>query len=76
MSDLRPLTRDLLDVRSASRLPADAYAAISYRGRWFFILDNDLGSKEVLSIVAALYDLQSKEVQRQDQPVLTLPISR
>jgi hypothetical protein len=42
---------------------------------WYFIADNDLMSKEVLSIVAALYDLQSKEVQRL-QPVLTLPVGR
>jgi hypothetical protein len=42
---------------------------------WHFIADNDLRSKEVLSMVAALYDLQSREVQGL-QPVLTLPVSR
>jgi len=75
VSDLRPFTKDLLDVRSASSPPGDAYVAVSYRGLWYFIADNDLMSKEVLSIVAALYDLQSKEVQRL-QPVLTLPVGR
>jgi hypothetical protein len=75
VSDLRPFTKDLLDVRSGSSLPAEAYAAVSYRGLWHFIADNDLRSKEVLSMVAALYDLQSREVQGL-QPVLTLPVSR
>lgn len=77
--DIRDFFKDLLNIRrglvSPAEYPKDAYAAVFYRGSWYFIADEDLMSKEVFSIVTALYDLQSMGVQAL-QPLLTIPVSR
>jgi hypothetical protein len=71
--DLRDFFKDLFRVGCSWSRPWNAYVAVCHRGRWFSIADNDLQSKEVFSIVSALFDLQSKEVQGV-APLLTLPV--
>jgi hypothetical protein len=71
--DWLEVTGDLLHVRASRTRPADAYVAIHYRGAWFYIADNDLGSKSTFALLTQLFALQGGEV-RSSGPVLTLPV--
>jgi hypothetical protein len=69
----RRFTSDLLDVRCSESRPADAFVAVRYRGRWFYIADTDTGSKDAFALLSIVFALQSKESRA--MPVLTLPVS-
>lgn len=59
-------------VRSGVDKPADAYAAVAYRNRWFWIDDTDYRSKRAFSFIMFLFTL-SEEGDNQRLPVLTIP---
>ncbi len=59
-------------VRSSSDKPPDAYAAVAYRNRWFWIEDTDYRSKRAFSFIMFLFTL-SEEGDNQRLPVLTIP---
>jgi len=59
-------------VRSGEQPPEDAYAAVSYRNRWFWIDDTDYRSKRAFSLIMFLFTL-SEEGDNQRLPVLTIP---
>ena len=71
--DRRALTKDLLDVKSSLVRPSSAYVAVSYRGRWFYIDDADVPSKDTIALLGLIFALHTKEVG-QSEPVLTLPV--
>ncbi|NQZ59565.1 MAG: hypothetical protein HRT88_19110 [Lentisphaeraceae bacterium] len=52
---------------------SNSYVAVQYRGKWFYIEDNDLNSKSTFSLLMQLYSLQSGENKGNDL-ILTLPI--
>ena len=51
--------------------PSDAYAAVSYKGRWFWIADADVKSKLIFSGVMLLFSI-SEVGAKSAAPVVTL----
>ena len=52
--------------------PDDVFAAVRYKGRWFFIEDTDNESKRAFCLLIYLFQLQAPETSAA-APVLTLP---
>jgi hypothetical protein len=62
----------LLEVRFAPERPADALAAVQYRGGWYWIDDRDIASKRTFAMVmifSTLADSGAREVM----PLVTIP---
>ncbi|CAK0744858.1 conserved hypothetical protein [Gammaproteobacteria bacterium] len=49
----------LMNIQSSESYPTNAFVAIPYRGRWFFIADSDLNSKANLSLLLNILSLQT-----------------
>lgn len=62
----------LLSIMSGATPPTDAYAAINYKGRWFWIPDTDIRSKTIFSGVMLLFAISDVGV-RSPAPVVTVP---
>ena len=63
----------MFKIRSSEDYPDNAYIAISYRGVWFYIADNDLQSKSTFMLLTQLFDLQAGQTEFTG-PTLTLPV--
>ena len=59
-------------MRNGEAAPADAYAAVRYRDRWFWIDDRDHQSKAMFTSVLFLLSL-TETGQAQGGPVVTIP---
>lgn len=79
-ADVVELTRGLLRVQmcASRRRPANAYVAIPYRDRWFYIADDDTASKATFLLVLqmARLDLKRDAPGGANGPALTLPVGR
>jgi hypothetical protein len=64
--------QQLLVIHSSSQKPADAFAAIEYRKRWFWVDDRDWNSKRTLTTMLFLFTL-SDTGPGGNAPVLTIP---
>ena len=64
--------RPPLNIMSGTAPPSDAFAAIEYKGRWFWIPDNDIRSKTIFSGVMLLFSISDVGV-RAAAPVVTIP---
>ncbi len=62
----------LLNIASGTARPPDAYAAIEYKGRWFWIADTDVRSKTIFTSVMLLFSIAEVGV-RTAPPVVTVP---
>jgi hypothetical protein len=62
----------LVHVLSGSSAPADAYAAVPYRGRWYWVADRDLTSKVRFTLLMILSSLAETGVAPAT-PVITVP---
>lgn len=62
----------LLNILSGPSPPFDAYAAIEYKGRWFWVPDNDIRSKSIFTGVMLLFSISDVGV-RTPPPVVTIP---
>jgi len=62
----------LVHISTGLSRPGDAYAAIPYRGRWFWIYDRDLQSKARFTLLMILSWLVETAPDR-TAPVLTVP---
>jgi len=58
-------------ISSAVERSPDAFAAVRYRDRWFWIDDRDMASKRMLSFVLALFAV-AETSPRQGLPVVTI----
>jgi hypothetical protein len=58
------------------RPPDHAYAAVWYRGHWFYADDRDADTKATLSLVLQLRRLDFKRQEIGSIPALTLPVGR
>lgn len=68
------VTGDLLRVHSSRILPPrGAAVAVRYRGHWFYIEDDDLGSKSTFALLGQIFSLQSGNT-KVAAPVLTIPV--
>jgi len=66
------LTSQLVHVLSGPSAPADAYASIPYRGRWYWVDDRDLASKIRFTLMMILSSLAETGVAPA-MPVITVP---
>jgi hypothetical protein len=62
----------LIAVSTGSAPAGDAYAAVQYRGRWFWIDDRDQQSKHSLSFLMMLFSL-TETAPTQAAPLVTIP---
>jgi len=63
----------LIRVHNGTAPPDDAYAAVPYRGRWYWVADNDLVSKASLQFVMMLFSLTERGTASNLAPVITVP---
>jgi hypothetical protein len=63
----------LIRIRSASRSPGDAFAAVPYRQEWYWIDDKDFASKRLFSFIMFLFTLTETE-GKQGAPLITIPV--
>lgn len=66
------LPRIPLRVRSSEARPVSAYAAVKYRGHWFYIDDSDIRSKRAFATLLIFFQLQAP-TSGPAAPLLTLP---
>jgi hypothetical protein len=64
--------RRLIHIHCSPTEPADAFVAVPYRNRWFWIDDRDLKSKRILSFMMLLFTLGDNS-EPAVLPVLTIP---
>ena len=62
----------LLTIMSGAAALTEAYAAIPYKGRWFWIADGDIRSKSIFTGVMLLFSISDVGV-RSPPPVVTVP---
>lgn len=71
-----PHMSEVLNVRTSRSRP-EARLAVEYRGRWFYIGEDDHASKLTFSMVAQIMRLNVSPALKESQaPVLTLPVGR
>lgn len=75
MMNRKGLHQGLVNVRSSSARPSDAYVSVFYRGRWYYIADDDARSKAYFVLVGMIFSLQAGELHTA-KPLLTLPVNR
>lgn len=63
----------MFKVRFSKTKPGNAFVTVPYRGTWFYIADNDLGTKSTFLLLKQLFNLQSGQ-RRYIGPSLTLPV--
>jgi hypothetical protein len=71
-STVEPTSGALLNILSGSAAPAEAHVAVPYKGRWFWIADNDFRSKMIFAEVMLLFSISDVGV-RTAAPVVTVP---
>jgi len=59
-------------IHSGEAKPADAFVAVPYRKRWYWIEDNDVQTKRAFSAVMLLFTL-TDETGNEALPVVTIP---
>lgn len=62
----------LLTIQGGTAPPSDVYAAVQYKGRWFWIADNDIRSKSIFSSVMLLFSISEVGI-KSAAPVVTVP---
>jgi hypothetical protein len=62
----------LVHIRSGAKAPETAYAAVPYKGRWYWIDDNDIASKRTFTFMMILFSL-AETGQTVAAPVVTVP---
>ena len=72
-----PVTKDiggeeLMRIHSGRKAPSDAAVAIPYKGRWFWVADDDLASKRMLAALMMFFSL-TETGSGVGAPVVTIP---
>jgi len=62
----------LVHIRSGEQEPLNAYAAVPYKGYWYWIDDNDIASKRIFTFLMILFSL-AETGQSTAAPVVTVP---
>ncbi len=68
-----PFRRSGIAVRSSPGKPRNAYVAVPYGGKWFFIAHDDLASKSAFAFLMTLLAMEGGDVKA-SLPVLTIPV--
>jgi hypothetical protein len=64
-----------LQIVSGDKPPPEAYVAVPYKGRWYWIADTDIRSKYTFAFVMLLFSISDTGV-RGNAPVVTVPASQ
>lgn len=64
---------NLFRIRQSEDPPERGFLAIPYRGRWFYIADNDLEAKSTFMLLTQLFRLQAGAA-KSITPALTIPL--
>ena len=67
------VTGDLFHVCVSKRRPDSAFVAVTYRGYWYYVADDDLSSKVTMNLFNELLRLQ-RIGATEGQPILSLPL--
>ena len=67
-----PRAASIVRIRSGTEMPADSYAAVPYKGHWYWIDDNDIASKRMFTFLLILSSL-AETGQGLAAPVVTVP---
>ena len=67
------VTEKLMTIQSQESRPNSAFAAVHYRGVWFYIDDSDLPAKSTFELLSYLFYLQAGDIKSQS-PLLTMPL--
>jgi hypothetical protein len=62
----------LVHIHSGTQAPADAYAAVPFKGYWYWIDDTDIDSKRIFTFLMILFSL-AETGQTTAAPVVTVP---
>lgn len=63
----------LIRIRSGEQAPPDAYVAVRYRGRQFWIDDRDMASKSAMTFLMLIFSLAETSSQPVSTPQVTVP---
>jgi len=63
----------LVRIRQGEEVPQDAHAATRYRGRWFWIDDNDVSSKALFNFLMYMFALTETGEPKSGAPIVTVP---
>lgn len=64
--------KPLVHIRSDPQEPPDAYAAVPYKGYWYWIDDTDIASKRTFTFLMILFSL-AETGQTAAAPIVTVP---
>jgi len=73
--DWQTLLSGVFRVQTADTAPASAYVRVQHHGRWFYVDNADLASKQTFALVETALTLQAGDVPP-ISTILTLPIAR
>ena len=71
--DWQKVFKGLMRIRSSSTRPSNSYAAVFYSGYWYYIADDDIDSRETLTMLNIVLILKAGGVPSKG-PVLTVPV--
>lgn len=69
------MTNSLFRLKSSDTLPMNAYAKISYEGRWYYLSNNDVTSKTTLMFLKFIYSLEAGEVSTNPWGTLDMQVT-
>jgi hypothetical protein len=70
--DFPTATRSAIVVKNSSQRPDEAYAAVQYRNRWYWLSDDDTASKVAFTVLEILESLAQSSSSGQ-APLVTIP---
>ena len=62
----------LIDIKSSSDKPENAYVAVRYNDHWFWIDDRDFKSKRTFAFLMIMFSM-TEEGSNEDLPLVTIP---
>jgi hypothetical protein len=63
----------LIDIKSSSNKPENAYTAVNYKDHWFWIDDRDFKSKRAFAFLMILFSM-TESGGKEGLPLVTIPI--
>jgi hypothetical protein len=66
------VSSNIVKIHSAAEMPKDSYAAVPYRGNWYWIDDTDIVSKRTFTFLLILFSL-AETGPGAAAPVVTVP---
>jgi hypothetical protein len=70
-----PLSGPPMRVLVADTMPQDAYAAVSYGNRWYWIANTDIESKATFAVIMLLFSI-AETGTKGAAPVVTIPANQ